>query len=331
VSEFYPVIDDKLIDTVVDDEEVRQILRRLQIRSSLTVPLRGGGEVVGALSLARGRKGMGYTAVDLQLARDLADRIAAAVQNVLLYQQQRSIADTLQRSLLPTRLPTIPGVEVAVRYWTPPAAGDVGGDFYDVFPLQGDRWGVLIGDISGKGVTAAALTGVARHTVRAAARHGLSPAAVLLWLHEALADHATQSGGQFCTALYGVLCRESIDRVTFHFALGGQPAPLYLPAEGEPQVVGRYGTLLGSVVRPRLHETILPLHDEDQLILYTDGISDVAGPTQLDEMQLLALANDHLAATAEATGLRLEKAIQRHHAAARSLDDAALLVFRIVP
>jgi serine phosphatase RsbU (regulator of sigma subunit)/PAS domain-containing protein len=329
--EFYPVIDPSVFDQVSEDEEIRGALRRLRIRSSMTVPLSVGREVVGALSLARSLNGMAYTNGDLRLATDLADRIAAAVQNTLLYQQQRAIADTLQRSLLPARLPSIPGVELAVRYWTPPSAGEVGGDFYDAFALADDRWGVVIGDISGKGVTAAALTGVARHTVRAAARHGLPPATVLAWLHEALADHAKQSGGQFCTALYGVVCRDADGSITFRFVLGGQPAPLYLPAAGEPQLVGRYGTLLGTGVRPRVHETAVRLQPGDQLILYTDGVSDVAGPTHLDEAQLLALAHRHLAASAEATAGQLETAVQQHHSSARSVDDAALLVLRVLP
>jgi serine phosphatase RsbU (regulator of sigma subunit) len=266
----------------------------------------------------------------LRLVEDLAGRIAAAVQNALLFQQQRSIAETLQRSLLPPGLPTIPGVGVAVRY-RPASGGQVGGDFYDVVTVRERCWGVLVGDVSGKGVTAAALTGVARHTVRAGARHNLAPAEVLSWVHDAMADHAAQSNGQFCTAVYGVLdgTGERPGSFRFRFSLGGHPRPIHVPCGAKPALVGRPGTLLGALSQPRVHESELLLQPGDQLILYTDGATDVAGPTYLDDDHLLELVEQHLDSNAEGTVTAVEDALVRRHMGAPRRDDIALLVLYI--
>ena len=107
-----------------------------------------------------------YTTDDLDLAQDVADRLAVGLHNALQYEEQLAIAAQLQQSLLPRQLPTISGLDVASSYWSASRTAAVGGDVYDVFALDGDRWGVLIGDVSGKGTQAAALTALVRHTVR---------------------------------------------------------------------------------------------------------------------------------------------------------------------
>jgi sigma-B regulation protein RsbU (phosphoserine phosphatase) len=167
--------------------------------------------------------------------------------------------------------------------------------------------------------------------VRAAARHNLAPSDVLSWVHDAMADHAAQSGGQFCTAVYG-LFEQAVPRsgqFTFRFALGGHPRPIYVPRAGPPCLVGRPGTLLGALAQPRVHECTLVLEPGDQLILYTDGVTDVAGPTYLDDEQLLDLVRSHTGATAEETAQALEDVLVRRHRKAPRLDDIALLVVHI--
>jgi serine phosphatase RsbU (regulator of sigma subunit)/putative methionine-R-sulfoxide reductase with GAF domain len=329
--EFYPDITDRMIEAATTDEEARDILRRLRLRSSMVVPLRSGSEVLGALQLVRTDPGPRYTTADLRLAEDLADRIAAAVQNALLYQHERHIAETLQRSLLPAKLPAIPGADIAVRY--SPAVGgvDVGGDFYDIADLGGDAWGLAVGDISGKGITAAALTGVARHTIRAAGRHGLPPADVLRWVHDALIDEAARSGGEFCTALYGRLERASGDdrRFLFRFSLGGHPAPVYVPAGGRPCLVGTHGSLLGVLPVPRLEESDLTLRPGDVLVMYTDGVTDLPGGSCLNDAELLDLVATNASGDAEAIAGQLEEALERRHAHATRRDDIALVVVRV--
>src|SRR3712207_661126 len=145
------------------------MLRRLELCSSLVVPMRTHGRILGALSLGYAESGRHYTEDDVALARALAARAALHIQNSRLYTELSHIAGTLQRSLLPRRLPEIPGVEVSTRYLAVGEYNEVGGDFFDLFPTEPGVWTALIGDVSGKGAEAAAITALARHTLRAAA------------------------------------------------------------------------------------------------------------------------------------------------------------------
>ena len=131
--------------------------------------------MVGGIQFVMTSSNRRYTDADVALAQVVAGRIASSLENRRLSEEQHHIAVTLQTSLLPDELPVIPGVDLAVRYW---AAGEgvvTGGDFYDVLDLGADRWGVVIGDVCGTGPAAAAVTGLARHTIASAAWHGDSP------------------------------------------------------------------------------------------------------------------------------------------------------------
>ncbi|MEO6082557.1 MAG: SpoIIE family protein phosphatase, partial [Umezawaea sp.] len=142
------------------------------------------------------------------------------------------LARTLQRSLLPPALAAVPGVEVAA-YYHPASVDEVGGDFYDLFPLAPDRWGLFLGDVCGKGADAAAVTSVARYTLRAAAVHDSDPRAVLRTLDTVLRQHG---GHRFCTVVFGLLTPTD-DGCTVALAGGGHPPALLLRADGvaEPQ------------------------------------------------------------------------------------------------
>ena len=146
--------------------ELAEIARTLRLGSVMMLPLRSPRGVLGSLSLMREQGHAPYTSDDLDLAQDVADRLAVGLHNALQYEEQLAIAAQLQQSLLPRQLPTISGLDVASSYWAASRTAAVGGDVYDVFALAGERWGVLIGDVSGKGTQAAALTALVRHTVR---------------------------------------------------------------------------------------------------------------------------------------------------------------------
>src|SRR5207248_11443603 len=146
--------------------------------SLMIVPLAARGRTLGALTLVAAESGRHYGPADLAVAEDLARRAAQAVDNARLFTQQRHIARTLQESLLPPKLPEIPGVEVAARYEAAGLGTEVGGDFYDLFETDGE-WGVVMGDVCGKGPEAAAVTGLARYTIRAAAMRERSPSRIL--------------------------------------------------------------------------------------------------------------------------------------------------------
>jgi serine phosphatase RsbU (regulator of sigma subunit) len=247
----------------------------VRFRSAIIAPMKVGGKVIGTLSFVTGERGLRYEERDVTLVQELANRAATAVENARLYAERAHIARTLQRSLLPPVLPDIPGVEVAARFRPAGEGYDVGGDFYDVFNTGGAGWGVVIGDVCGKGPEAAALTGLARHTLRAAAMQEDAPSRILELLSEAIM--AQRSDSEFCTAAYGRLELGSVGaRMTV--ASGGHPLPLLLTGEGRVEQVGISGTLLGSVPSARLVDHVLDLRPGSALVFYTDGVIEAGKP-----------------------------------------------------
>ncbi|WP_116102269.1 PP2C family protein-serine/threonine phosphatase [Amycolatopsis thermalba] len=208
-----------------------------------------------------------------QAARERAERDAAAIA---------AYAATLQQTLLPPALPSIPGVELACHYH-PASRYEVGGDFYDVFPLDDGRWGFFLGDVCGKGAEAAALTSLSRYTLRAAAhQHVDDPLAVLATLIAGLlADPAV--GSRFCTVLYGTItpADDESGGTVVRLAGGGHPPAFHLiPAptgHGGARVhpVELHGsTLVGALPDARFVATTVLLRPGQALLLYTDGLSE---------------------------------------------------------
>ncbi|MFP8908381.1 PP2C family protein-serine/threonine phosphatase [Streptomyces atacamensis] len=185
-----------------------------------------------------------------------------------------SFASTLQRTLLPPALPVVPGLELACHYHAA-SVHDVGGDFYDVFPRGADRWAFFIGDVCGKGAEAAAVTSLARHTLRAAAQHDTDPTAVLEALNTALLADASV-GGRFCTAVFGTLRPEETGGFTVQVATGGHPAAYRLhgdPGAARTEAIRpKGGMLIGSFPRATFSQATFPLAPGEALLLYTDGL-----------------------------------------------------------
>jgi serine phosphatase RsbU (regulator of sigma subunit) len=210
----------------------------------------------------------------LSLFEDVARRGALAIDNARLYEERAQVARTLQRSLLPPVLPQVPGIELAARYLAAGEGNEVGGDFYDCFPTGGGDWALVIGDVCGKGAEAAAVTALARYTVRASATlHSDSPQVVLEDLNEAIRREAGDS--RFCTVLYIALSPRA-DGVKACVAAGGHPLPLLMRADGKVETAGRPGTLLGILPDPEIHSTEIFLGAGDTLVLYTDGVTEVS-------------------------------------------------------
>ncbi len=197
------VLDAAIAQSPIDDAEARQILEALKLTSVITVPLRTKQRLVGAMQFVSAESGRQYDADDVALAEVVADRLAEPLEGAWLTDQHREFAEVLQRSLLPPRMPAVPGIDLAVRY-LPAGPSAVGGDFYDVFRIGEASWALLIGDCCGIGPNAAALSSIARHTVRAAARHGLSHLEVMDWLNQAV---KLSDRDLFCTACYATLTR----------------------------------------------------------------------------------------------------------------------------
>ena len=179
----------------------------------------------------------------------------------------------LQRSLLPTALPTPPGMQTAA-YYHMASPDEVGGDFYDLFALPNRQWGFFLGDVCGKGIDAAAVTAAARYTLRAAAVYNADPAAVLTNLNSVLYQDYRTDRHRHCTVIFGVLTPVQ-DGYTATIASGGHPTALLARANGTVSYQPTNGgTLIGILPNARIATRTIPLIPGDTLILYTDGLTE---------------------------------------------------------
>jgi serine phosphatase RsbU (regulator of sigma subunit) len=290
------------------------------------VPLRTRGAIRGVLAAGVDSREPGDADFVRGALEDVALVAAPALEAARLSDERAAVSRTLQRSLLPPALPSIPGVEVAARYVAGGEGSDVGGDFYDCFATGDGAWGVAIGDVSGRGADAAAVTALARCTLRATVLHERRPDAVLRELNAALLEQATDF--RFCTMLYLVLRPRPDGSADARLASGGHPLPLHLRAAGTVAPAGRAGTLLGVVADPDVRATDVHLAPGDALVLFTDGA--VAGDAAVPE----ALA-EFLRACAERDAEAIAAGVQERALAAaangRLRDDAAVVVLRAAP
>lgn len=314
-------------EELLGDRTAAETMRALDISSVIAVGLHAGGRRLGLLAVTRGRARRPFDQDDFVVVTDLAGRLAAAIDAAQAHQARAEVARTLQASLLPPRLPDIPGVVLASRYDPIGDGSLVGGDFYDAFPVGHDRWCLVLGDVCGQGVDAAALTSLVRYTVRAAARMWSSPAQILRFTNDAILDHDT--GERFCTALVCVLQRHP-SGVEMHLAAAGHHLPLHRAVGREPVAVGATGTALGLVRVPELHDTIVVLHVGDVLVLTTDGVIEArdAEGTPVDEGFLEHLVSGHADDGAEALAAAIQRAVLAV-GGGRARDDAAVVVVEV--
>ena len=197
----------------------------------------------------------------------------------------RVLARTLQGTLLPRRVPNVPGLEIAAVYLPAGAGHEIGGDFYDIFQVGGDDWVIALGDVEGKGVDAAVVTALVRYTIRAAAVEH-EPSGMLRIVNEVLLGD--ESSERFCTAVV-LRCRRALGRWRITIACGGHPLPAHTH-DGHVELVGRPGTLLGLFADVEFHDVEIVLERSDLLFAYTDGISEARrGVKQFGEDNVLAL------------------------------------------
>jgi PAS domain S-box-containing protein len=326
-SEFYPEITDHLVEQSDASEHARRVIRSLELRSAIVVPLVKRGRVLGAMQFINSKSSRPYTDDDLALAEVVASRIASSLENIRLHELQRTIATTLQASLLPDVLPDIPGLDISVRYWAAGEGTEVGGDFYDVFEVGPDRHAVVIGDVCGTGPGAASVTGLARHTIRAAAWHGADHVGVLGQLNNAILRSGRTT---FCTALYCTVA-PAPSGFRFEFAAGGHPLPIVARAGRRAQSVGRAGTLLGLLPDATAHTVEIDLAPGDTVVLYTDGATDVRPPHDLSVEALEAIVERAAAGAGDASEVadRLGNELSTILPITKRDDDIALLVLRI--
>lgn len=233
-----------------------------------------GGRAVGALCVAD-QVPRRWSSYDLEVLKILATVTSReiALQVALEHGAERAdLARTLQESLLPPRLPKITGLQVAARYTAGGTGAEVLGDFYDVFPSVRGSWGLVVGDVCGKGAPAAKSTALARYTLRAEAHRQTRPSLILASLNQALLDWDTDDR-RFLTAIYATV-RPSLAGATVQVSSAGHPLALVRRAAGTVQTLGQPGTLLGLFPDPELHDARRLLRAGDSLILVTDGVTE---------------------------------------------------------
>ena len=233
---------------------------------------------------------------ELLRARQDADRERERLQR---------LATTLQRTLLPPALPTVPGMDVAA-YYQVSSRDQVGGDFYDLFPLGEGRWGFFLGDVCGKGADAAVVTSLARYTLRATIAHVADPAEVLDHLNAVMNDeYPLGKDSRFCTVILGLL-RPAGDGCVVTLAGGGHPPALVLRADGTAEYQSlRGGQLVGILPDAKFQSITFRLTPGDTLLLYTDGLTEARvdndnGDKRYGDDALLDLATDLAPTTASA-------------------------------
>jgi serine phosphatase RsbU (regulator of sigma subunit) len=263
------------------------------------------------------------------VVRALAERCALALDNARVHQEQAHIASVLQRSLMPVSLPAVAGFETAYRFLAAGEANQVGGDFFDLFRSGRDTWTVVIGDVCGKGPEAAALTALARHTIRASEAPDSPPSRVLSDLNDSIKENGPPERS-FCTAVLARVERPN-GRARMQLSIGGHPSPLALRADGAVEAVGEAGTLLGGFEQPHLADASTLIRKGESVVLFTDGLLEARDRShQLDESwptRLLSGANGH---SAEWIADRLlEAALERQGGEPR--DDIAIVVLRRTP
>jgi serine phosphatase RsbU (regulator of sigma subunit)/anti-sigma regulatory factor (Ser/Thr protein kinase) len=303
----------------IADDELRDALRARPPRSSVMLPLVSGGRGLGVLTLTTTADG--HPALDehdVEEMVELAGRLALAIDSARLLRQQTEIAHTLQRSLLPASLPQVPGAEVAVRYLPGAEGVDVGGDFYDVIPLPSGRIGLVVGDVMGRGIRAAAVMGQLRAAVRAYSLEGHSPAALLTRLDRLV---GTLEEGMLVTALYA---EWDPARSTVLCATAGHLPPLLrVPGEEPTFVELDPGVPLGVGAHAYI-EVELTLPPGTLLLAFTDGL--VEGPDlPVDEgMSRLAAVVGGATGAMEVCDAALEE-LRPFDGSRRYDDDTALL------
>jgi serine phosphatase RsbU (regulator of sigma subunit) len=277
-SELHGDVDAAHIAAAAHNPHHHDVLTRLGVRHALSVPMTLRGHRLGALTLSVTSSGRTLGPEQLELAEEFARRAAVAVDNARVHRQRSEIARTLQKSLLPPTLPEIPGIENAALYRPAGEGADVGGDFYDLFNVADDEWIAVIGDVCGKGAEAAAVTALARYTIRTAAVRRRSPAKILTWLNDAM--RRQDLAGRFCT-ITCVHLDTGRERIRVTAACGGHPAALLRRADGTVEEVGGMGTLLGLLPDPALVDDRADLGPGDTLLLYTDGITEARAPARV--------------------------------------------------
>jgi len=255
-------------DTYTDERVDRKLMEELGIRSFIAVPLLTRESVIGILAFHYRSAPIAFTEVQIDFASKLATSVSFALENARLYAAERHIADTLQTAIL-TVPERIEGVEYGHLYRSATEATRVGGDFFDIFELEHDRVGIVVGDVAGKGLEAATLTSLVRSTIRAYAYEQASPAAIMTKANDAVIKGSRL--GIFVTVFFAIADMKS---GVLEYCSAGHPPAMIKRATSEVSLLEVNSPIIGAFKNLKYYEDEAILKEGDVLVLYTDGVTE---------------------------------------------------------
>ncbi|WP_049556508.1 SpoIIE family protein phosphatase [Nonomuraea sp. SBT364] len=302
----------------------QELFRASGMHSASIAPIRGVREVVGALTLGRATRSGAFTAADLLLVEDIARRAGLALDNARLYERQRRVAETMQRHLLP-QMPSVPGVEMTACYRPAPDASQVGGDWYDAFVLPDGTTALVIGDVVGHDLDAAAGMAQVCNMLRAYAGAEEEPPSVIVNRLDQAVSRMAQT--VMATVVLARLEHTDDGRWLLHWTNAGHLPPLLVERDGQARFLEQgQGLLLGTGLRPDRSDTVAALPPGSTLVFYTDGLVESHHHT-LDHG--LARLRRYAASLAHRPLDSYCDVLFEHARPADNDDDVALLVLRI--
>ena len=304
------------------DQGMNEILASVHPRSALATPLVVGGRTLGVMVLGRGRARPRFAGTDTEEVEEIARRLAVGLANTDTFAREHAVAETLQRSILPDTLPRIPGLDLAVRYLPATQGVNVGGDWYDAFPLQDGQVALVIGDVAGHSIGSASMMGQVRSMLRAYAIDNPAPGCVLGRTNTALARLLPDT---LASVVYAVLDLGSGDLA---YANAGHPPPILVTGDGRAEYLGdTAGIMLGACADATFTTGLRRLSPGTGLLCYTDGLIEDRQRDLTKGLHLLAetlrlsapFSAERMCATVEASLL----------GAAHRADDVCLLAAQL--
>lgn len=317
--------DQRTLEQVAPEPELRDFLQWSGHRSAVAVPLIARGRLLGALAFFYLSDTAPSDAEQVALIGDLADRAATAIDNANQYVARTQLVRTLQRSLLPETLPMLDGMALSSAYHPAGEGNEVGGDFYDVFTTPFGCW-LVVGDVCGKGPEAAAVTALVRHSIRAFAFVRPSPAQVLGAVNEVMLGHALAQ--RFATV---VVARMDLTATPVQaiVAGAGHPPPVLVRADGPAHCPEVRGTMLGVRPGSNVVDVEVELDPGSTLVLYTDGLLDAGAPRRgLTPLELCRQLADYAGSAPQLLVQQLER-LALSTGAGRLRDDVAIVAARV--
>lgn len=302
----------------------RELFQATGMHSAAIVPIRGLREVLGALTVGRADRRGPFGAADLSLVEDIARRAGLALDNARLYERQRRVAETMQRHLLP-QLPRVRGLEMTARYVPAPHASQVGGDWYDAFLLSDGATALVIGDVVGHDLDAAAAMAQIRNILRAYAWDRQGPPSLIV-------ERLDQAAGHIAEASVATMVLARVEAAenggwALRWTNAGHPPPLLVRHDGQTSFLeDGHGLLLGTGITPARTDAVVPLPPLSTLVLYTDGLIESPGRSLdegLDRLRRYAAALAH-----RPLGVFCDQLLDRVRPADNE-DDVAMLALRV--